>query len=395
MEYALTEEAEAFRRSVQEGLSKNLTPRVREIEKNGEIPRDILKHLSSMGLLGITIGEEYGGMGADTTLTTIAAEEVGRADTTLATGVFFLLEAGWGYIFYKYGRNDAKEEVLPRVTSGDYFLGIASTETTGGSDVAGERTRATKSGTHYIISGEKAYISGVNEAAKYGGGFLLLAKTRPELGHKGMSMIYTPVKGMNGITTSLIKNMGREGISTGIITLNNVEVPEKYLIGEENRGFYYAMEGFTRARVFVSAASIGAAQRILELGIDYAKNREVFGKKLSSYQAVRFEAAEFYSKLEAVKALVYKAAWAVDRHYKDGAISLKDMTKMVSAAKWLAPTTSFDVIKGVSTWFGAYGYSKDGPVEASFRGSFSYLMGAEGALNVMKDLIAKEIMDSD
>lgn len=395
MEYALSEDAEAFRKSVREGLSKHLSPRVKEIDRGGEIPRDVLKQLSSMGLLGITIGEEYGGMGADMTLTTVAAEEVGRADNTLATGVFFLLEAGWGYIFYKYGCADAKEEILPKVTSGDYFLGIASTETTGGSDVAGERTRATRSGSHYIINGEKAYISGVNEAAKYGGGFLLLAKTRPELGHKGMSMVYTPVTGINGITTSLIKNMGREGISTGIITLNDAAVPDRYLIGEENKGFYYAMEGFTRARVFVSAASIGAAQKVLEMGIDYANRREVFGKKLSSYQAVRFEAAEFYSRLEAVKALVYKAAWAVDQHYKNGAISLKDMTKLVSAAKWLAPTTSFDVIKGVSTWFGAYGYSKEGPVEASFRGSFSYLMGAEGALNVMKELIAKEIMDND
>ncbi|PSN84034.1 acyl-CoA dehydrogenase [Candidatus Marsarchaeota G1 archaeon OSP_D] len=395
MDFSFSEEQELFRSSLREGLSKHLTPRVKELDSKGEIPRETIREMARMGILGMTISEEYGGMGADMITTTIAAEEVGRADITLATAVYFLLEAGWGYIFDRYGKPSAKEQVLPRVTSGEYFLGIASTEPGGGSDVAGEKTLAIRKGDKYVINGEKMYISGVAEAAKYGGGFLLVAKSAPELAHKGMSMIYTPVRDVPGVTTSLIRNMGREGISTGVIVFKDAELPADYLIGEENKGFYYAMEGFNHARVLVSAACIGAAQRVLELGIEYIKNREVFGQKLSKFQGVQFQLAEHYAKLEAARALVYKAAWVVDQHYKLNKLSLSEVIKSVSAVKWLAPVFAFDAIKEVATWFGAYGYSKDGPVEASVRGAFSYLMGAEGALNVMKVLLAKELLGKE
>ncbi len=392
MDFALNEEQEMFRRSTRECLQKNLTPRIKEMEEKREIPRDSLKEMAKLGLLGITVSEEYGGMKADFTTSAVAAEEIGRADITLATAVYFLLEAGWGYIFDKYGQEEAKSEVLPKVTSGDYFLGVASTEPTGGSDVAGESTSAVKSGTNYVIQGEKMYISGVAEAAKYGGGFLLFTKTKPEQGHRGMTIIYSAVKDAPNVTTSIIRNMGREGISTGTITFNMATIPERYRIGEENKGFYYAMEGFSNARILVSSASLGAASAVLEMGVEYIKNREVFGKKLSSFQGLQFQLAEHYSKLEAAKALVYKAAWATDEAYKSQRFSRSEVNKLVAAAKWLAPTVAFDTIKDVVTWFGAYGYSKDGRVEASLRGSFSYLAGAEGALNVMKQMLSREIL---
>lgn len=395
MDFGFSEEQELFRQTIREGLARCLTPRLRELEEKREIPRDVVKEMAKMGLLGMTVSEEFGGMKADFVTTTIAAEEVGRADITLATAVYFLLEAGWGYIFDKYGQQEAKAEVLPRVTSGEYFLGVASTEPSGGSDVAGEKTEARRVGDKYVVNGEKMYISGVAEAHKYGGGFLLFTKTEPQLRHRGMTIIYTPVKDVPGITVSLIRNMGREGISTGIITLRDAELPLKYRVGEENSGFYYAMEGFNNARILVSAATIGAAQRVLEMGVEYIKNREVFGQKLSKFQGIQFQLAEHYAKLEAARALVYKAAWMADEHYRSQRFSRSDVVKVVSSVKWLAPTFAFDAIKEVATWFGAYGYSKDSLIEASVRGSFSYLMGAEGALNVMKQLLAKEILGRD
>jgi acyl-CoA dehydrogenase len=395
MDFGFSDEQELFRRTIREGLSAHLTPRLREIEENREIPREAIREMAKMGLLGITVSEEFGGMHADFVTSTIAAEEIGRADITLATAVYFLLEAGWGYIFDKYGQQEAKAEVLPHVTSGEYFLGVASTEPSGGSDVAGEKTLARRVGDKYVVNGEKMYISGVGEAHRYGGGFLLFTKTNPELGHKGMTIIYTPVRDTPGVSVSLIRNMGREGISTGIITLREAELPLKYRVGEENSGFYYAMEGFNNARILVSAATIGAAQRVLEMGVDYIKNREVFGQKLSKFQGVQFQLAEHYAKLEAARALVYKAAWMTDEYYRSGRFSRSEVVKSVSAVKWLGPTFAFDAIRDVATWFGAYGYSKDSLIEASVRGAFSYLMGAEGALNVMKQLLAREILGRD
>jgi acyl-CoA dehydrogenase len=395
LDFGFSEEQELFRGAIREGLSKYLTPKVKELDEKREIPRDTLREMAKLGLLGITIGEEFGGMKADFVTSSIAAEEIGRADITLATGVYYLLEAGWGFIFDKYGQHEAKAEVLPRVTSGEYFLGIASTEPGGGSDVANERTVAKRIGDKYVLKGEKMYISGVAEAAKFGGGFLLFAKTNPELGHKGMTIIYTSVKDSPKIKTSVIRNMGREGISTGGIILDDAEVPIRYRVGEENSGFYYAMEGFNNARVLVSAASIGAAQRVLEMGVEYIRNREVFGEKLSKYQGIQFQLAEHYAKLEAARSLVYRAAWMIDEAYKSQRFTKSDVVKVVASVKWLAPTVAFDAIKDALTWFGAYGYSKDGIVEASLRGAFSYLMGAEGALNVMKQLLAKEILGRD
>ncbi|MEM3857647.1 MAG: acyl-CoA dehydrogenase, partial [Thermoprotei archaeon] len=268
----------------------------------------------------------------------------------------------------------------------------ASTEPSGGSDVANEKTTARLEGEHYIVNGEKMYISGVREAATYGGGFLLFAKTKPEAMHKGLTIIYSPVKDVEGIQTSVIRNMGREGISTGVIRYTDAKLPVKYRVGEENQGFYYAMEGFDNARILVSAASVGAAQRVMEIGMDYIKKRTVFGQPLSAMQGIQFQLAEHYAKLDACRSLVYKAAWMMDEHNRSGRFSKSDLIKVVSSVKWLAPTVSFDVIRDVITWFGAYGYSKDGLVEASFRGAFSYLMGAEGALNVMKNSLARELL---
>lgn len=392
MDFGLTGEQELFKATIRDGLSRYLTPRVKELDEKREIPRDVIRELGKMGLLGITVSEEFGGMHADFLTSTIAAEEVGRADISLATAVYFLLEAGWGFIFNKYGQHEAKAEVLPHVTSGEWFLGVASTEPGGGSDVANEKTSAELRGENYVVNGEKMYISGVREAATYGGGFLLFTKTRPQMGHKGMTLIYSPVKDVEGVSTSVIRNMGREGISTGVITYTNAKLPVRYRVGDENMGFYYAMEGFNNARVLVSSASIGAAERVIEMGMEYIKNRVVFGQPLSKMQAIRFQLAEHYAKIEACKSLVYKAAWMVDEFYASSRFTRSDVVKVISAVKWLAPTVSFDAIKDVITWFGAYGYSKEGLVESAFRGSFSYLMGAEGALNVMKNSLAKELL---
>ncbi len=395
MDFSFTEEQELFRKSVREFCDRKLAPRAREIDEKGEIPYDVLEDMAAFGLLGITISEKYGGRGADFTTAAIAAEEIARADISMAAAVYYLVEAGWGFLMERYATGKARDEILPDITAGKKFLEIASTEASGGSDVASISTKMEKRGGKLIVKGAKTFISGVREAARLGGGYVTIVKTNPELKHKGLSLCYIPVKDTPGITTSIFKQMGREGISTGAIIMDNVEVPEHYLIGEWNNGFYYALEGFNCARTLVAAACIGAAEKALESGIGHMKKRKVFNTPLAKFEGVQFQLAEDYIKLESAKMLVYKAAWMLDRMYTGGRFSHAEINRAVAMAKLNAPTAAFDIIKDVLTWYGAYGYTKEAGLERGLRGVASYIIGAEGAQNIMRLIIGRELLGKE
>jgi acyl-CoA dehydrogenase len=391
MDFSFTEEQKLFRKSVREFCEKKIAPHAARIDENGEIPQSVIKDMAGFGLLGITISQEYGGSGADFTMAAITAEEIARADISMATAVYYLVEAGWGFLFEKYGTEEAKKELLPGITKGDSFLGIASTEPTGGSDIASTSTFMERKNGKLILNGAKAYISGVREAAKYGGGYVTIVKTDPKLGHKGLSFCYLPVKDQSGVTVDTLKQMGREGMSNGIITLNDVQIPEHYLIGEWNKGFYYAMEGFNCARTLVAAACIGAAEKALESGMEYIKERNVFGSPLAKFQGIQFQLVENYIKLESARLLVHKAAWMLD----EKRFSNQELNKAVAAAKLAAPTAAFDIIREVMMWYGAYGYTKEAGLERGLRGVTSYIVGAEGAQNIMRLIIARELLGKE
>jgi len=395
MDFSFTEEQELFRKSVRAFCEKKIAPFANEIEEKGEIPYKVLEDMASFGLLGITISREYGGSGADFITAAIATEEIARADISMATAVYYLVEAGWGFLMNRYGSKKAKEELLPDVTKGKTFLGIASTEAAGGSDVVSISTTMKKEGEKLVVNGAKTFISGVREATKYGGGYVIVVKTSPELAHKGLSLCYLPVKDIAGITTNVFKQMGREGISTGAIIIKNVEIPSHYLIGDWNKGFYYAMEGFNCARPLVAAACIGAAGKALESGIEYLKERRVFGSPLAKFEGMQFQVAENYTKLESARLLVYKAAWMLDQMYANNRFSHKEINKAVASAKLIAPTVAFDIIKDVLIWHGAYGYTKEAGLEKGLRGVASYIMGAEGAQNIMKIIISRELLGKE
>ncbi|MCJ2532268.1 MAG: acyl-CoA/acyl-ACP dehydrogenase, partial [Candidatus Thermoplasmatota archaeon] len=199
------------------------------------IPDDIIKGMAKLGLLGLTVSPDYGGAGTDWKMACIAAEELGRADISIAVPVLYLVEASWGFILDRYGTKEAKAEILPKMVNGDVFLGIATTEPDGGSDIVGAtKTTAKKDGNNWKLKGEKIYISGVAESLKYGGIYLTLAKTEPEKEHKGMSFFGVTLKDNPNISTTIFKNMGRMGISTGGFTMDDISIPEAFLVGELN-----------------------------------------------------------------------------------------------------------------------------------------------------------------
>jgi len=398
MDFGWSEEQKLWRRAVRDFAQKEIAPRVREIDSEERIPPEIIEGLARMGLLAPVGSEKYGGAGMDWTMATIAAEELGRADISLAVPVLYLVEAAWGFVFDRYGSPELKAEILPRVTAGKAFLGIATTEPEGGSDILGAcRTKAVRDGDDWLLNGEKVYISGVRESLEMGGIHLLLARTDPdpEAEHRAFTFLALPLKGTPGLTPTFFEDMGRMGISTGGFALEDVRLPAAHQVGEVNRGFYHAMEGFSAARVLIGASCVGAAQAVLDLGREHIKQRTAFGRPLAAYEGISFPLANHYTDLESTRLLVYKAAWTMDQRYGPGTTTHSDIALAAALAKLRAPQMGFAVMNEVADWFGAMAYTKECPVEMGIRGIRSYSIGAEGTMNIMRLIITRELLGAE
>ncbi len=398
MDFSWTEEQRLWRRAVRDFAQNEIAPRVREIDEEEYIPRDIIDGMAEMGLLAPTVGEEYGGVGADWMMAAIAAEELGRADISLAVPVLYLVEAAWGFIFYQYGSERLKEAYLPKVTRGEAFLGIATTEPEGGSDILGAcRMRAEKDGDAWVFNGEKTYISGVRESLEWGGIHLMLTRTAEveEAGHKAFTFFAMPLKGNEGVTPTFFDDMGRMGISTGGFALEDVRLPADHQVGGFNRGFYHAMEGFSAARTLIGATCVGASEATLEMGMDHIKMRHAFGRPIASYEGVQFPLADLYTELEGTRLSTYKSAWTMDQMYRHDAATHYDIALAAAMTKLRAPVLGFKIMNEVADWFGAMAYTKECPVEMGIRGIRSYSIGAEGTPNIMRIIIARELLGND
>ncbi len=390
--FEFTEEQEMIRESVREFAQKKIAPIALEMEKTKEIPKDVIKGMAELGLLGCTADEAYGGPGLDAVSAGVIAEELGRADCTGSTCVFYLVQAAWGYLFNKYGTEEAKKEIFPKVISGDWFLGIATTESDAGSDVIGGKMMIKKDGDDFIVNGEKMYISGVREAVTGGGGHVTIGHQSPELGSRGMTMFYLPLTD-DGITPTYIDDLGREGISCGGFKADNVRIPKKYIIGEENKGFYIVHEGYEVARALIAVICAAAGLKSLENGMNYIKERKVFGKPLASFQEINFRLAEHHTKLTMLRDLGYQALLAIDQEQK-GKGNRFETSKIVAMSKMFASEWACEAINDVMQWQGAFGYSRECPDQAAWRAVRSFAL-AEGSREVMRMIVARELLGKE
>lgn len=402
----LSDEEELFRESISEFCRREISPNWERYDEESSVKAkvypELTRRLGEQGVLAMMCSQEKGGQGATETQAVIATEEIAYSDPSVATAVYTLLNIGWPFILEKHGDDEVSSKVIGRVAKGEAFFGIASTEAQGGSDLANLRTRAEKNGDFYRIYGEKSFISGVNEvfSLPWGGGWLLLARTG-QAGHLGLTALAAlpreEGKEKGGYTYSLFQGMGRHGLSTGLINFTDFRIPKENMVGEEGRGFYVAMEGFNCARILVAAACLGASKWLLEQAFTWIRQREAFGKKISSYQSISFRFAELYGKYEAARMMVYRAARLFDKIYfeKENGYKLSDLNGPVALAKMWGPEVSVEIAQEVMRWFGAVSFTRSHPVHRSLLGLMSYVIGAEGAQNIMKYIAARELLGSE
>ena len=393
VDYNFSEEQELFRESMKEFCASEIVPKTEKLEGARQMPEEVIKALAKFELLGMVIDPEYGGLGTDVVTAGIAAEELARADPSCAIPVLFLVGTSWGHVLDKYGTEEAKKEILPKAIKGEQIIGIATTESDIGSDLANMKTKISKKGNKYVVNGEKMYISGVAEAVNYGGGHVTLARMTPELGTRGMCMFYLPLKDTPGITPTYVEDIGREAISCGGFDIKNVEIPKHYLIGEENKGFYIVHEGYELARGLIALVCAGAAAKALENGIAYIKERKAFGRPIGKYEGIQFKLAEHHVKIQALRELAYKALWTYDQEIQ-GKASRFDVSMAIAMAKSVAPFWSVDAISDVMQWQGAFGYTKECQDQKAWRGVRSFTL-AEGSSEIMKLIIARELLGKD
>ena len=259
--------------------------------------------------------------------------------------------------------------------------------------MAAIKTTATRKGNKYVLNGEKAYISQVKESQSRGGGHSSLVLTDPSKGLKGgMSMMAIMPNQLKGMTSTTYKDMGRMGLSTGGFVYKNSEIDARYLIGQEGKGFYLCMEGFNPARALVASACLGAAERCLEIAADYAKQRYAFGQPISKFQGVNFMLADKYQELDVTKLNLQRGCWMIDKYYEEpGSFTQKQINVVIAECKLVAPILSVEIIKQAIMTLGAFGYTKESPLEMAMRGVMSYVSGAEGSMNIMRTIINRDV----
>ncbi|MCW3981324.1 MAG: acyl-CoA dehydrogenase family protein, partial [Candidatus Bathyarchaeota archaeon] len=233
VDFSFTEEQELFRRSIREWCEKEITlEKVREMDTKGEIPHELVKSMADLGLMIMTAPEEHGGVSADWVTACVAAEELGYADISIAIPVLWLVESSWGYVVDKYCTEQVREDVIRKAIKGDAFIGIASTEAGSGSDVSMFRSTAKKVGDKWVLNGEKMYLSGTEEARKWGGGYFVNVRTSPPptgKPHRGMTGFYLPVDAEGVEISKRFEDMGRMAVSTGGFVMNDVILPERHI----------------------------------------------------------------------------------------------------------------------------------------------------------------------
>ena len=360
-------------------LERDVKDKVSELEHADEYPHEMVEQMKALGLFGATIGEEYGGLGLSASLYAKIVSMVAEVWMSLS-GVFnshLIMCAA----IERFGTEDQKQHFLPRCASGALRGGLALTEPNCGTDLQAIRTKAVRDGDDYVVNGTKTWITNSIE----GGCVALLLKTDTEImpRHKGMSLLIAE-KGPGFTVSRKLQKLGYKGIDTAELVFDDYRTPAANLIGgEEGRGFHHTVGGLELGRINVAARGVGLARAAMNASVEYAQVRETMGKPICEHQAIQLKLGDMATRCEAARLLVEQAAQAYDRGERCDMEA--GMAKLFASEAALSNSTEAMRIHG------AYGYSKEFPIERYYRDAPLMVIG-EGTNEIVRLVIARQLL---
>jgi alkylation response protein AidB-like acyl-CoA dehydrogenase len=387
-----TEEQRAITEMVRQFVDEQVLPIAERHDHEDSFPEDVVEQMKELGLFGVTITEEYGGMGLDLTTYAMIVEELSRGWISVS-GIVNTHFIG-SYLLMKFGTDDQKERFLPRMATGEVRAAFSLSEPGLGSDVQAISTRAKRDGDAWTINGQKMWVTN----GLLSGLVFLLAKTDPDASppYKGMTCFITEKEpgeaenrgGFAGLNIPpKIKKMGYKGVESTELVYEDYRCPAENVLGGEddglNKGFGQMMDALEVGRVNVAARGVGIAQRALELALRYSQERKTFGKQIADHQAIQFKLADMATKVEAARLLTLKAARLKDAGERS------DLE--AGMAKLYASEAGKEVVEDAFRIHGGYGYSKEYEIERLYRDAPLLLIG-EGTSEIQRMVIGKKLL---
>jgi short/branched chain acyl-CoA dehydrogenase len=375
VDFDLTQEQELVRQTVREFAESKIAPVAEELDRQHRFPYDLVRELAELGLMGMTIPEEYGGAGTDTVSYAIAVEELTRIDSSVAITVAAHHSLGTLPIYY-FGTEEQKREWLPRLASGEQLAAFGLTEPGAGSDAGATRTSAELRDGRWVINGSKIFIT--NAGTDITACVTVTART----GDDEISNLIVP-NGTPGYEISPpMEKMGWHASDTRELSFRDCAVPEGNLLGPRGQGFNQFLEILDGGRISVAAMAVGLAQGAYDLAARYAQEREQFGRPIAKFQAIQFALADMATEIEAGRNLVYKAAWTKDQNRPFG--------KEAALAKLYTGEMSNRVVNAALQVHGGYGYMDEFAISRLYRDQKILEIG-EGTNEVQRMVIARHL----
>lgn len=378
MLFKTTEAHEALRKKVREFAETVVAPVAFELDRENKFPEDIVAQMADLGIMGLPTAEEYGGAGADVISYAIAVEELARVDG--GVGVILSAHTSLGtYPIDHFGTEEQKQKYLIPLAKGEKLGAFGLTETNAGSDAGETETTAVLDGDHYILNGQKIFITNAPAADTY----VVFAVTTPDIGTHGISAFIVE-KDFEGFTFSdHYDKLGIRSSTTAELHFNNVRVPKENLLGKEGKGFNIAMSTLDGGRIGIAAQALGIAQGAYEHALAYAKERIQFGQPLAANQGISFKLADMYTKIDAARLLVYRAAEMKTNGERYGL--------QAAEAKMFASDMALEVVNDALQIYGGSGYMKGMEVERAYRDAKITTI-YEGTNEIQRVVIAANII---
>lgn len=379
MDLRLTEEHEALRKTVAAFANDVVAPVIGDYYMNGEFPYPIVAQMAEMGLFGLPFPEEYGGMGGDYTALCVAIEELARVDSSVA----ITLEAGvslGAMPIYRFGSEELKAEWLPKLTSGQMLGAFGLTEPGAGSDAGGTRTTAELDGDEWVINGAKAFIT--NSGTDITGLITVTAVTGEHDGRKEISSILVP-SGTPGLTIAPpYKKVGWDASDTHEVVLEDVRVPARNLVGERGRGYAQFLRILDEGRIAIAALATGLAQGCVDVSVQYAHEREAFGRPIGANQSIQFMIADMQMRAHLSRLAWREAAGRMERG--------EPFKQQAAIAKLYTSEAAMDNARAATQVHGGYGFMIEYPAGRFYRDAKILEIG-EGTSEVQRMLIARDL----